>query len=116
MLCETMLNLIFCKSLIGDCNKSQMDKTISDYEAYLDACNSPTELKNAIRLNLRHHALPAYLVVASFEKYLIFEKSDADVLQIYANYLIKHVPEWSYYAGILLDEARRIRSKNCRRK
>jgi hypothetical protein len=116
MLCETMLNIIFCKSLIGECNKSQMDKSISDYELYLDKCNAVGELKNAIRLNMRHNALPSYLVVASFEKYLLFERSDADVLQIYANYLIKYVPEWGYYAGILLDEARRIRSKNCRRK
>ncbi len=115
MLCETMLNLIFCKSLIDGCNKSQKDKSISDYELYLDKCESSGELKNAIRLNLRHNALPTYLVVASFEKYLLFEKNDAGILQIYANYLIKNVPEWSYYAGILLDEARRIKSKNCRK-
>lgn len=101
---DTALTLLFLHSRYVEPYYAEIDQTIGDFEKSLDACFNPVELRWVLESGCVD-ILPVTIVVDTFEKYLTMNRTDPDMLRIYASYIKDMIPDWNDYSESLKKEA-----------
>lgn len=107
MLLESALQLIFLNSDIVNPYAKYLDDALDQFEDELDFCSNASQIKSVIKLNIEAY-FPITLMVDVYEKYLLLNRRDAEILRRYAEFIDFTIEDWRDYADKLIKEAENI--------
>lgn len=108
LLVESVLEILFLSSNLVEPDRKQIEEGILRFDARLKECTSLTELKEVIKFDFEY-MLPVQMITRTFERYLELDRTNPNILKLYAEYIEIALPQWKSYAKSLLDEANKMR-------